>query len=237
MLPADTVHPESGRYGASLVLVSGLWASPDLWRPLAGYLGHRGWESHLVDPRGQGGVAARGAAVAAYAAALAVPPVLIGHDAGGLVALEAATRAPAAAVVLLAPIVPRTVSGRALGLRLTSVLAVLAGRPVAGPRGETPDDAALVRDVLWGALPRRAGVPTLIVSTAEDPLLPAAARAAITALAADEGRFIGPTRSPLLGPTWRTPVDVVHRWLVRRLGEPLLELYPEAMADREADEE
>jgi hypothetical protein len=27
---------------------------------------------------------------------------------------------------------------------------------------------------------------------------------------------------------------VVHRWLVRRLGEPLLDLYAETMAERDA---
>jgi hypothetical protein len=115
---------------------------------------------------------------------------------------------------------------------------VLAGRPVPGPRGETRDDARLVRDVLWGDLPARADVPALVVAAADDPLLPAAAvRMLVAALDADEERFVGATRSPLVGPTWRTPVDAVHRWLVRRLGEPLLELYPEAMADRDADEE
>jgi hypothetical protein len=30
---------------------------------------------------------------------------------------------------------------------------------------------------------------------------------------------------------------VVHRWIVQRLGASLLELYPEAMAARESDEE
>jgi pimeloyl-ACP methyl ester carboxylesterase len=238
MLPADTVHPESDRYRAVLVLVPGLWTTPEMWRPLAGYLGHRGWESHLVDPRGRGGIAARGAAVAAYAAGLAVAPVLIGHDAGALVALDAAARVRAAAVVLLAPLVPRRVGGRALGLPLTGVLAVLTGRSVAGPCGGPPDDAALVRDVLWGRLPSRAEVPTLVVVAEKDPLLPAAAaRTLVDALAADEQRFAGPARSPLAGPTWRASVDLVHRWLVRRLGESLLELYPEAMAERDAKDE
>jgi len=32
-------------------------------------------------------------------------------------------------------------------------------------------------------------------------------------------------------------VTLVHRWLVQRLGEPLLETYAEAMAKREADDD
>ena len=35
----------------------------------------------------------------------------------------------------------------------------------------------------------------------------------------------------------RFDVAAVHRWIVQRLGAPLLELYPEAMAAREEEEE
>jgi hypothetical protein len=33
---------------------------------------------------------------------------------------------------------------------------------------------------------------------------------------------------------WQGTVDLLHRWLVRRLGEPLLEFHAEAMAERDA---
>jgi pimeloyl-ACP methyl ester carboxylesterase len=236
MLPADIVHPEGGRYAAALVLVPGLWMAPAAWRAFAGYLGHRGWESHLVDPRSRGGIVTRSEAVAAYAAALPVPPVLIGHDAGVPIALEAARRGPAAAIVALAPLVPRAVSVRALGLGLGSVLAILAGRPVADPAG-VPEDAALVREILWGSPPTPTTVPTLVVTGETDPLLPAAvAQRLVHTLGADEERIHSPGRSPLAGRNWQATVGVVHRWLVRQLGEPLLDLYPEAMADRDAED-
>ena len=36
---------------------------------------------------------------------------------------------------------------------------------------------------------------------------------------------------------WQRAGDRVHRWLVQRLGDTNLELYAEAMADREQDDE
>ncbi|HLY39085.1 MAG TPA: hypothetical protein VKU61_13665, partial [Candidatus Binatia bacterium] len=41
----------------------------------------------------------------------------------------------------------------------------------------------------------------------------------------------------LAGPRWQDVAALVHRWLVQRLGESLLEFYAEAMADRDAGEE
>src|SRR5437879_3501040 len=114
MLSADIVRAESARYTTSLLCIPGLWSAPLVWRGFASYLAHRGWESHLLDVRAvDGGIATRAAAVAAHAAALSAPPVLIGHDVGGVVALAAAARAPAAAVVLLAPVVPGSAPARA----------------------------------------------------------------------------------------------------------------------------
>ena len=121
MLSADIVRAESARYTTSLLCIPGLWSAPLVWRDFAGYLAHRGWESHLLDVRAvDGGIATRAAAVAAHAAALSAPPVLIGHDVGGVVALAAAARAPAAAVVLLAPLVPGSSDARALAMRRAS---------------------------------------------------------------------------------------------------------------------
>jgi hypothetical protein len=42
---------------------------------------------------------------------------------------------------------------------------------------------------------------------------------------------------PFAGPCWQNAVALVHRWLVQRLGEPLLELYAETMAERDAEDE
>jgi pimeloyl-ACP methyl ester carboxylesterase len=60
-------------------------------------------------------------AVAAEARALGAPPVLIGHSMGGLVALMAATQAPTAGVVLLAPSAPWGVGGSTMEEAISAV--------------------------------------------------------------------------------------------------------------------
>jgi pimeloyl-ACP methyl ester carboxylesterase len=61
------------------------------------------------------------AALAAAAAALPSPPVLIGHSLGGLAAAMAAMRAPAAGLVLLAPSPPWGVSGSTMEEAVSAV--------------------------------------------------------------------------------------------------------------------
>src|SRR5262245_18883204 len=116
MLRVTPFHAESARYAVPLLLLPDLWAPARLWQPVASYLGHRGWEGQLVELRCAGDLAARAAALSEVAGTLAAAPVLIGHGAGALVVLEAARRS-AAAVVLIAPLVPGSPSVRALTRR------------------------------------------------------------------------------------------------------------------------
>jgi pimeloyl-ACP methyl ester carboxylesterase len=82
-----------------------------------------------------------------------------------------------------------------------------------------------------------AAVPTLVVSGGRDPLLPASEAAALAErLAAEHVTLPAAGAWPLSGPAWQDVVGAVHRWIVQRLGAPLLELYPEAMAAREEEE-
>jgi len=261
MLTAETLPAEGSRYAGGLVCIPGLWAGSRVWRGFASYLAHRGWECHLLDVRGvRGGLGARGAAVAEYAAALATPSILIGHDAGALVALAAAARRAVLALVLLAPLVPGSRGARTLAGGPRSLLALVFGgrvRPPGAGAGAAwldvpepgraplvaalePEDAASVREVAWGRvrLAPAAGVPTLVVAGARDALLPApAADRLARALGAELRVLPAAGHWPLAGPAWQDAVALVHRWLVQRLGEPLLELYPEALAERETDDD
>ena len=252
MRTPEPVHAEAARYATSLLFLPGLWAAPELWRGVASYLAHRGWESGIIDLRtAAGDIASRAQQVADHAAGLPAPPVLIGHDAGGLVALAAAGRGPAAAVVLVAP-APERVVARAMALGI----APFRRRPVPAPEGwraarllgDLPaaaraqlgaDDPAAIWDVVWRrpVLPA-AKVPTLLVVGDRDPLLPPpAARALAAAVSAEEAVVTGAGHWPHVGPTWSALVNLVHRWLVQRLGEPLLEQYADAMAERDADDD
>ncbi len=60
-------------------------------------------------------------ALAAAAAALPAPPIVIGHSLGGLVALLAAMRAPVAGLILLAPSPPWGVSGSTMEEAISAV--------------------------------------------------------------------------------------------------------------------
>ena len=261
MLSAETVHGESARYAAQVVCVPGLWASAAVWRGFAGYLGHRGWECHLVDVRPvSGGVEARAAAVAEYAAALPAPAILLGHDGGGLIALAAARRSPPAALVLLAPLAPGSRGARLLTLAPRSLLALLLDRRVPPPSGLAaaawldlpgpararvqpllaPEDAASVRELLWGRLRLEPapGPPALLVAGGRDRVLaPASAAPLARALGAELRVLETAGHWPLAGPGWQEASALVHRWLVQRLGEPLLELHAEAMAEREVEDD
>src|SRR5207302_1288969 len=172
MLSADIVRPESARYATSLLCVPGLWAGAGVWRGFAGYLAHRGWESHLLDVR----------AIDAGLGELAPP----------LRRTVAANFAPESARVLREVMRPRT-----------------------SPRGA-------------------GGVPALVVAGDRDPLLPPPMAAAFAdALGAEHQPLAGAGHWLLAGVAWQRTVGLVHRWIVQRLGEPLLERYAEAMAERE----
>jgi len=261
MLTAETVHPEGARYAASIVCLPGLWAAPAVWRGFASYLAHRGWECHLLDVREvRGGIEARGEAVDEYVGALPGPAVFLAHDGGALVALAAAGRRRPAALALLAPVAPRSRGARRLVAAPRSLLGLVLGGPVPPPAGRTaapwldlpepiaaglraslaPDDAASVRDVVWGRFrPRPAGgVPALLVTGDRDALLPSGEAEALARAWGAELRVLGGAGHwPLAGPHWQAAVALVHRWIVQTLGEPLLELYAEAQAERDAEDE
>ena len=253
--------PEGGRYGAAVVYVPGLWAGPQVWRGLGGYLAHRGWEGHAVDLRPvAGGIGDRAAAVAEFARRLPAPPILVGHDAGAIVALAAANQGSAAAIALIAPLVPGRPEIQGLVSRWGMLGALLRGRPMSPPSGHAaalllgdlppsarlpveaelgPDSPVAILDVVRGRIdPPSAGrLPAIVLAGDRDTLLaPDAAEAFATSVGAEHRVLPDAGHWPLAGPGWHRTVDVLHRWLVQRLGEPLLELYPEAMADRDADD-
>ncbi len=259
MLTDETVPAEGARYRAPLVLVPGLWCGREVWRGFATYLAHRGWECRLVDLRGVGGFEARRAALKAYLTALPAPAVLVGHGAGGLVAQAAAADA-AAAVAILAPLIATEPATRALVLGLRRVLAVALGGRVPPPQpaivdvllGDLPareratvtarlaaDDGAAVRDVVRGRVHLApASVPTLVVAGGRDPFAPApAVRELATQIGAEVETLPEGGHWLLAGPAWQAAVAVVHRWVVQRLGEPLLEIYAETMAERDAGDD
>jgi pimeloyl-ACP methyl ester carboxylesterase len=252
MLRATPVHAESARYAASLLFLPELWTPAEVWRPVASFLGHRGWESELIHLRGAGDLRSRVESVVAHARRLPRPPILIGHGAGAIVALDSARTGAASAAVLIAPLVRGSAAVGALTRRWDAIAASLLGRSIPPPRGEaarrtfgeSPDGldvetARAVFDVVRGrpGTFRPVDVPTLVLAGAHDPLLPPDAAAGLAAtLGAEHAEIAAAAHWPILAPAWQRTADTVHRWLVRRLGEPLLELYAEMMAERDPAE-
>lgn len=256
MPTATPVHPEGPRYAASIVFLSGLWAPPRVWRPVASYLGHRGWSGTLLDVReGGGGIAARADRVVEHVQALSSPAILVGHDAGAPIALAAAARIPVRAVVLLSPLVAGAPGTHGVAWSRRLPWALVRRHPIAPPTGTIgaafaagvpADTRAAFADEdprVLSELVRRSRVPrldplppALVLRGAADPVVSAAdARGLAADLAADYDEMPEQGHWPHLGPAWQDCARRLHRWLVQRLGETELEFYAEAMADREEE--
>ncbi|MBY0276015.1 alpha/beta fold hydrolase, partial [Candidatus Binatia bacterium] len=99
--------PESERYRAELIFVHGLWVDSRIWRGIAAGFAHRGWSCVLVDRVSSSGDSDDSSwvgRVAHVAARREVLPIVIGHDAGALVALDLAARGAVRAAVAIAPL-------------------------------------------------------------------------------------------------------------------------------------
>jgi non-heme chloroperoxidase len=256
MVTSTPVHPEGPRYGASIAYLSGLWTGPQVWRAAAQYLAHRGWAGLLVDAGSvAGGLAARATAVTEYLRKLPAMPVLVGHDAGALVALAVAARTEVPAVVLVSPLRPGAPGTHALAWSRGLPWALVTRRSVPPPRGapgrvfladrpsdvgDSPEDPRLLSE-----LARRTPIarpahmpPALVLHGARDPFLSSdEAHGLATDLGAELIDLDGQGHWLPAAAAWQRAGDRVHRWLVQRLGETILELYSEAMADRDAEDD
>jgi non-heme chloroperoxidase len=256
MLTATPVHPEGPRYAAPLVYLAGLWVAPAVWRPVATYLAHRGWAGRLLDCRAvRGGIAARADAVAADLAKRAPHPVLVAHDAGAIVALAVAAKVPVRALVLVSPLVPGAAGTHAVTWSRGLLWALLRRRPMGPPSGRAGDvylggltaaaraatadeDPRVLSELARRSRVRRppGAPPALVVRGGSDPVVSNDdARGLAGDLGADLAEIPEHGHWLLAAPAWQETVHRVHRWLVQRLGEDNLELYAEAMADRDDD--
>ena len=235
----EVVRAECPRFRYPLVLLHGLWAGAWIWREVAPYLGHRGWDAWVPSFVASGGrpmdLEARRVALGALVRELPGPPILVTHDAGlALADLEAVTsRAPA--VIAIAPIVGLGPLG---GPRLW--MTRLAGRvaPIPGGRfAETffagladydrarigPDSGSVLRAAI--SIERRpVDAPRGLVVASDADLVAPLARCERFAKARgwDIERHGAAGHFPMLGRSATALGDRLHRWLVRALGGDLL---------------
>lgn len=237
------IEPESPRYATDVVFLHGLWASPAAWSRVAAAMAHRGWRCWLLDGRGPDragvGLASwRERAIAAIGS-LDAPPVLVGHDAGGLVALRLAAEARPRAAIAVAPLVEGTAGLLSARQR---ILARWIGRTVEPPpadhaafSGLGGEDLARVRATLgpeagdivaglrgeWLA-PAAPAVPTLVVGQEQDRIIaPIALRIIASGIGADFTELPG-THWPMGEQRIDAWTSLLHRWLIRSLGSGVL---------------
>jgi pimeloyl-ACP methyl ester carboxylesterase len=248
---ANVVEPEGGRYAADLLLLHGLWSPPEIWGRIAIGLAQRGWRSWLLDlraaSRGRDGSGSarpgdidRWCAAAGEAArSLDAPPIALGHDAGGLVALALAARGEVRAAIAIAPLLAGT-SG--LLSRPQAAVARWLERCVPAPAPSHPLFAGVPEEQrarlaatlvpesgrLLGSLRGAAVTPlaprcaALIVSQGSDPIV-STPLLAITAGGIEADHLVLPGGHwPMLENRVDAWTSHLHRWLIRRAGEGLL---------------
>jgi pimeloyl-ACP methyl ester carboxylesterase len=251
-LTAETVQGEGAKFTAPLLLVHGLWSDARIWRRFVGFLSHRGWTCTAVNLRGRDGSPPVSSGeqhlddLRQVVAALAVPPVVVGHDLGGLLALHLSG---ARAVVALAPLVPlplARIPAPALQ-RAGSVLSRWRGQPLTAPRGawrgeyvgepSAREPAVVVRDLMakpWMPPALPADVPGLVLGGERDRVVDSESAGRLAGAVGAEFQLCAAAGHAMLTDTgWEERVSTVHRWLIRTLGAPLLALYEEAMNPEE----
>ena len=251
-LLAEITEAESAKFTSPMLLVHGLWEAADVWRRFTGYLTHRGWRCIAVQLRGRAGTEPVAAAaehladIRAAIATLEAPPVLVGHDLGAVVALQAA--AMTRAVVALAPIVPMPVavespralrhSGNWLTRRFGLPLSPPGGRwrsAYPSRRPQVSEAAAVVRDVVHASVPIESlppHVPGFVLAGERDPVTSVAAGRDLATHVGARFQVCAAGGHTLHNePGWDENVAAIHRWIVQRLGAPLLALYEETDGD------
>lgn len=248
----ESIASDSAKFAAPLVLVHGLWCSAAVWRKFMGYLAHRGWTCHAVNLRGHGDAGGRdqisGLGIADYVSDLQqvialceTTPVVMGHDLGGLLALACAPAATRA-VVALAPLVPRAISGSVHPSVLSSWrtrIAIRCGRPLPPPKGRlgaeyfaaappggaTADSTLAARELVDDVFHLRIGndSPTLMVAGESDRFSPPGTVERLAQHVRAQFRIAERTGHAMpWAPGWEQQAAATHRWIIRTLGEPLL---------------
>lgn len=237
------IEAENERYAATLVFVHGLWAGPEIWRGIALGFAHRGWRCAVVDSRESAperpGFDEWCDDVARELPGLELPAVVIGHDAGGLVALRLAAQGQVAASIAVAPLLE---GPRGLLDPVTRIRSRFGIGAVEPPAADHPYRAATTTDatsILEKALvlepaarigslrgeataPGSAAVPSLLVGQAADPVVPPSLIEITASGLEAEAMTLPGSHWPMLEPNpdaWMSPV---HRWLIRRLGPGVL---------------
>ena len=236
---------EQGTGKPPLLFVHGLGHGAWCWQHWMAAAVAAGHAAHAVSLRGHGRSSGslRTSLLGDYAedvvrtaARLPEPPVLVGHSMGGLVVLQAMTRYPARAGVLVAPVPAHPAAGSMLTIARQhplDALRLLAGRPLPlRPSylfaGLDPVDARHYSDRMGPEsglaqyqlmlhrppAPPRNDAPLLVLGTPEDNLVPIGdVRRTARRYGARLEEFPGMGHDLMLDVGWERPFAVMETWL------------------------
>lgn len=262
---AQHERPEPLKFAWPIIVLPELFTTSRHLAVLIGYLATIGWEVYAPDVRvaaAQDGVRALGglgfsatlALVEEVVAAVGRDAIIVGHGAGGLLALKMAERPHVRAGVALAPLVP---GFRApLFMRSRNLVALWRRRPINPPRGRAlfeliadaepfqrenmikalvPDSAQLAFDIARGEIELAShpqAAPRLIVAGDSDTFAPLESVASLAnAIGAQMATLPGRGHWIIGGRALERGIAELQRFLVRALGQELLLLYPDEMKE------
>jgi pimeloyl-ACP methyl ester carboxylesterase len=258
-------RPEPLKFAWPIIVLPELFTTTRHLAVLIGYLATIGWEVYAPDLRaivaleGPGALGRLGfspalALVEEVIEAIGRDAIIVGHGAGGSLALKMAERPRVRAAVALAPLVPgfRT----PLFMRARNLVALWRRRPINPPRGRTlfeliadaepfqrenmikalvPDSSELALNLARGEIELASHpevAPRLIVAGDSDTFAPVE-RVATFASAIGAQMVTLPGRGHWIigGRALERAVAELQRFLVRALGQDLLLLYQDEMKE------
>lgn len=262
-LPIDLYSPEREKYKAPLILIHGLWSASTCWMPWATHFANLGWECRAVNLRGRYGENAAAelkrltfedcvSDTSQVLRAAPFPPVVLAHDLGASIALEAAAENKLSALVLVAPLPPENGLPRAVKLLRLKYRPLLFLRRAfrleesdfrklwlgSGTQdGRAADclvaDAPALVDAFFARrpnpAPQKISFPILAAAGRDDRIVsPAAQQSFADRIGADFREYAG--GHWLIGEAGGEEiVRDLHRWIVQKVGgEILLEPPPSA---------
>lgn len=261
-LSVEIAPPEKPKFRAPLILVHGLWSGSWSLHSWATDLSNLGWECWAINFRGRAPDRDENALrrltfedcledLRRLITDAPFPPVLVGHDLGGLVAQKVAEGEKISALVLVATIPPKGIEDvlpeplRLLRLKYWPL--IFLARPFLPQtkdlrriwlsllpedrhekvyRSAVADSTHLVKEFFTrrvSAAPGAIRCPVLVVAAAEDKVVSEGSlRELARSLGADFKKYLGQGHW-IIGETGGAGVvRDIHRWLVQKLGETIL---------------
>ena len=261
-LVVDVALPEKPKFKSPLILIHGLWSASWCWNAWGTHFCNLGWECWAINFPGRTGendievlerLTFRDclAGLEKVIAAAPFPPVLMGHDLGGLIAQKAAEEEKISALILVSTLPPRgmrEVLPRVLRLlRLKYWPLIFLGRPfslqvkdfrriglAAAKKGQNPeilrsmipDSSHLIKEFFSRRVevnPTRSRSPVLVISAREDRVVASSSlREMAQRLGADFKEYAEHGHWIIGEEGGQGIVRDIHRWVVQTLGEEIL---------------